>query len=116
MTNETTIEKLREMRLTAFAESLQEQLSDSSSQSLSFEERLGILVDVEWSSRKNNRLRRLIKSADFDQSHASISGIDYRPARKLNKSEILRLATGKYINDHHNIIMLYMVLSLPLLP
>ena len=87
MTNETTIEKLREMRLSAFAASLKEQMSDSSFQSLSFEERLGILVDVEWSSRKNNRLKRLIKSADFDQSHASIAGIDYRPARKLNKSK-----------------------------
>ena len=106
MTNETTIEKLREMRLTAFAASLKEQMSDSSFQSLSFEERLGLLVDVEWSSRKNNRLKRLIKSADFDQSHASIAGIDYRPARKLNKSEILRLATCKYIDDHHNIIIM----------
>ena len=62
MTNETTIEKLREMRLSAFAASLKEQMSDSSFQSLSFEERLGLLVDVEWSSRKNNRLKRLIKA------------------------------------------------------
>lgn len=106
MTNETTVEKLRDMRLTAFAESFQDQLRTPSISSLSFEERLGLLVDVEWTSRKNNRLRKLIRSADFDQSHASIAGIDYRPSRKLDKSEILRLATCKYIDEHHNVIIM----------
>jgi len=57
MTNETTIEKLREMQFTAFADAFRKQLKDNSSLSaLSFEERLGLLVDIEWTSRKNNRL------------------------------------------------------------
>ncbi|MHB8184379.1 MAG: IS21-like element helper ATPase IstB [Candidatus Desulforudaceae bacterium] len=106
MTNETTIEKLREMHRTAFAESFRDQLMDPSVSSLSFEERLGLLVDVEWASRKNNRLRRLIKSADFDQSQACIADIDYRPSRKLNKAEIQRLATCNYIMEKHNIIIM----------
>lgn len=106
MTNESTLDKLRDMRLTAFAESFRNQMKDSSISSLSFEERLGLLVDAEWTSRKNNRLRKLIKSADFDQSQATIADIDYRPSRKLNKSEILRLGTCTYIEEHHNIIIM----------
>ncbi len=60
MTNETTMDKLREMRLTALAEAFRSQLIDSSFSALSFEERLGLLVDIEWSSRKSHRLQRLL--------------------------------------------------------
>lgn len=56
------------LRLTALAEAFQNQLMDSSVSALAFEERLGLLVDIEWASRKNNRLRRLIKSANLDQN------------------------------------------------
>lgn len=106
MTNETTIEKLRQMRLPAFAETFRSQMMDQSLSSLSFEERLGLLVDAEWTSRKNNRLKKLIRGADFDQCHATIANIDYRPSRKLNQSELLRLGTCAYINEHHNIIIM----------
>lgn len=106
MTNETTIEKLRDMRLTALAESFRNQLMDPSISALSFEERLGLLVDIEWTSRKNNRLQRLIRSADFDQSQACIADIDYRPGRKLDKAEIQRLASCSYIMEKHNIIIM----------
>lgn len=106
MTNETTIEKLREMRLPAMADALKDQLSDPSMTALQFEERIGLLVDIEWSNRKNNRLRRLIKSANFDQNNASISDIDYRSSRKLNKVEIHRLAGCAYISEKHNIVIM----------
>ena len=100
------IEKLREMHFTAFADALHKQLKDTSMGDLNFEERLGILVDIEWTSRKNNRLRRLIRSANLDQSQACVADIDYRPARKLDKAEIQRLATCSYITNKHNIIIM----------
>lgn len=49
-----------------------------------FEDRFGMLVDIEYCSRKNNRLKRLIKNAEFDQPDASIVDIDYTSGRKLN--------------------------------
>jgi len=106
MINETTINKMCDMRLTAMAEALRRQLSDSSLSSLSFEERVGLLIDAEWTSRKNNRLKKLIKSAGFDQTHAAIAGIDYRPSRKLDQAQILRLAECTYIKDKHNLVIM----------
>jgi len=106
MINETTINKMCDMRLTVMAEALRRQMSDSSLSGLSFEERVGLLIDAEWTSRKNNRLKKLIKSAGFDQTHASIAGIDYRPSRKLDQGQILRLADSSYIKDKHNIVIM----------
>lgn len=105
MTNETTINKLIEMRLTTMADAYRTQLSDASMQSASFEDRLGLLVDIEYTTRKNNRKSRLIKNAVFDQPQASIHDINYTSGRKLNKSLIERLGTCEYIREKHNIIV-----------
>ena len=65
-----------------------------------------MLVDVEYSNRKNNRLKRLIRQAEFEQPDASIAAIDYHSGRKLNKALINRLATCEYITEYRNILLL----------
>ncbi|MGL5870671.1 IS21-like element helper ATPase IstB [Clostridium chrysemydis] len=106
MTNETTVTKLTEMKLCTMADAYREQLQDSAFSELSFEERLGILVDLEWSKRKNNKLTRLIRKAEFCLPEACIEDIEYHPDRKLDKAQITRLSTCNYISEHHNIVML----------
>jgi DNA replication protein DnaC len=71
-----------------------------------FEDRLGFLVDIEYISRKNNRLHRLIRKAAFDQPQASMADINYTSGRKLDKKLIERLSTCGYIKEAHNIIIL----------
>jgi len=106
MIKTSTINKLFEMRMSAMANALQIQLQDNSMHSFPFEDRIGMLVDIEYDNRKNNRLHRLIRNASFDQPSASIADINYRSGRKLNKSLIERLSTCEYITDKHNIIVL----------
>lgn len=106
MKNETTINKMRDIHLTAMAEAFHRQMTDSSISNLAFEERIGLLVDAEWISRKNNRLKKLIKGACLDQTHACIADINYRPSRKLDQAQILRLADCSYIKAKHNIIIM----------
>jgi DNA replication protein DnaC len=106
MTNENTIHKLVEMRLSTMAEKYLEQLKDPSYQELSFEDRFSIIVDLEWSKRRNNKLSRLIKKANLKFSQACVEDIEYHSDRKLNKSEITRLSTCNYIEEKHNIIIL----------
>ena len=72
---------------------------------MGFEERLGLLVDAEWHNRQNNKLQRFIRNAHFSVPSATIEGIEYLEDRKLDKSEILRLSTCKYIDDGHHIIL-----------
>ncbi|THE13178.1 AAA family ATPase [Bacillus timonensis] len=106
MTNDNTIVKLNEMRLSAMAETYINQLSNPDYQDLSFDDRFSLLVDIEYSKRKNNKLDRLIKTANFRYSNACVEDIEYLPDRKLDKSLILRLAECQYIQDCHNVMIL----------
>lgn len=73
MVNETTIQKLVSMKLSIMAEQFREQLQQPSFNNLPFEDRLGLLVDAEWSRRKNNHLEKLIRSANIMQIGSWIS-------------------------------------------
>jgi DNA replication protein DnaC len=105
MTNQSTIDKLIEMRMTSMADAFRIQMDDSSMKEVPFEDRFGMLVDVEYSNRKNNRLKRLIRQAEFEQPDASMAAIDYQSGRKLNKALISRLATCEYITEYRNIFI-----------
>ena len=105
MTNQTTINKLIEMRLTAMSDAFRNQLNDAKMVDVPFEDRFGMIVDIEYTSRKNNRLRRLIKNASFDQSDARIMDIDYTSGRRLNKQLISRLASCEYIAEYRNMFI-----------
>ena len=59
MTNQSTIDKLIEMRLTTMADAFRNQLDDPKFKEVPFEDRFGMLVDIEYSNRKNNRQKRL---------------------------------------------------------
>lgn len=105
MTNNSTNDKLIEMRLTAMADAFRLQLDDPKMKDIPFEERFGMLVDTEYSSRKNNRLKRLIRNAGLEQPEAYISDINYTSGRKLNKELIGRLATCEYIAEYRNLFI-----------
>jgi len=106
MLTESTVTKLREMKLSAMANAYKNQSTDHELSSLSFEDRVSLMVDAEWAARKSNRLTRLIRSADFSITGANIEDIDFRPSRKLDKSQIIRLGTCNYILESHNILIL----------
>ena len=105
MINEATINKLIEMHMTPMADAFRNQLNDTTMKEVPFEDRFGMMVDIEYTTRKNNRLRKLIKDAGMEQPDASIAAIDYQSGRKLNKSLITRLASGEYITEYRNIFI-----------
>ena len=106
MLNEQTEVKLAELKLSGMLESYREQMTNKEYQSMSFEDRFNLMVDLEHSRRKNNKLQRLIKSANFRNASASIEDIEYHPDRNLDKNLILKLASGTYLEEHHNIILM----------
>ena len=54
MTNESTINKLIEMRLTAMADAFRIRKDAPSMKEVPFDDRLGMLVDIEYSSQSLN--------------------------------------------------------------
>jgi len=105
MINNSTIDKLIEMRLTAMADAYRQQVTDPKMKDIDFEDRIGMMVDIEYTRRKNNRLYRLIKNAEFEQPDASIVDINYSSGRKINKDLVKRLATCEYIAEFRNIFI-----------
>ena len=106
MLDNSTVERLRAMKMNAFASELERQLEDSGSYSqLGFEERLGLLVDSEWNRRQSNKLNRYIRNAHFSAATATLEGIEYIEDRHLDKAKMLRFATCQYIDEGRHIIL-----------
>lgn len=80
MLHHNTVSKRQEMKLGTMAASFQKQLADNSTSELSFEDRFGLLVDAEWTARKNSRLERLIRKADFAFPNACLEDVEYHAA------------------------------------
>lgn len=106
MTNQTTIDKLHAMRLGAMANAFESQLAEKNLfEGLSFEDRLGMLVDREWDKRNSTKLQKLIRTADFRYPNASMEDIEYFPDRKLDKSLMLRLSTCRFVHEGRHVIL-----------
>ena len=105
MANETTINKLYEMRLSPFARAYRDQEDDIFYASMGFDERLSLLVDAEWDSRRINKRTKLLRSANLSARDANIIDIRYDADRKLNKAKIEELASCKWIRDGLNVII-----------
>lgn len=102
MLDNPTVEKLREMKLKTMAQMLKD--PDPSLEDLSFEERLGIMVEKEWMSRKNSRIKRLLYGASLGMN-ACIEDIDYTADRKIDKKTIQILSTCSFIVQKLNLIV-----------
>lgn len=96
---------LRAMKMTAMAAELERQAGDAAYRELSTEERFSLIVNAEWNRRQTNRINRLINAAHFAQPGATIEGVEYFEDRKLDKAQLLRLSTCKYIESGHHVIL-----------
>lgn len=105
MLNEPTMDKLLGLKLTAFATAWGEQQKNPEAAKLSFDERLGLLVDAEWLHRENARMDRSLREAKLRISTACVEDIDFTAKREIDKSVIRQLATGRWVQEHHSIVI-----------
>lgn len=99
-----TLDKLEAIGLTAMATALREQLEQSHYLELSFEDRLGLLVDREVNWRENRRLATRLKAAKL-RHPASVEDIDFRAPRGLDRAVVLNLAQATWVTAHHNLLV-----------
>lgn len=104
MLTHPTLEKLHALRLSGMAQAYAQQLAMPDIETLSTEERLGLLVDCELTARDSRRLATRLGRAKLRHA-AVIEDIDYRHARGLDKSVITRLATCQWVREHHNVLI-----------
>jgi len=102
---EPTLTKLHRMKLSGMIEALTEQNQSSLYSGLSFEERLGLIIDREMTARENRRLAKLLKGAKLRHSHACPEEIDFRAPRGLSRKVILSLMQNGWIREKQNVII-----------
>jgi DNA replication protein DnaC len=104
MLNEQTFDKLYAMKLIGMAEGFKEQLEQPSCHDLSFNERLGMLVDRQWTWKENNRLKGFLQKAKL-KLQACVEDIDYKTPRGIEKSVIMNLISCDWIRRHQNVLI-----------
>jgi DNA replication protein DnaC len=106
MLNQPMIEKLLTMRLHGMVEALKAQEQDRAVNELSFQERLALMIDQQWSWRENQALARRLKAAKL-RGPACVEDIDYRAARGLDKTVLRALAKDSaWVRNHENIFVI----------
>jgi DNA replication protein DnaC len=104
MLTHPTLEKLKALKFIGMLKALTEQLQMPDIQELSFEERLGLLVDREMTERENHRLQTRLRKARLRQS-ACLEDIDYRHPRALDKALMASLSSCKWVAEHLNVLI-----------
>jgi DNA replication protein DnaC len=105
MLTDPTLDRLRQLRLDAFAATWQAQQQDPALTALAFDERLALLVEAESLAREHKRLQVALKEAKLRLSQACIEGIDYPARRELDKALVRQLATCRWVHEHHNVVV-----------
>jgi DNA replication protein DnaC len=98
------LENLRALRLSTMANTLEEQMNMPDAGTLTFEERLGLMVDRELIERGNRRLETRLRRARL-RVQACMEDIDYRSSRKLDRSLMKSLACCNWIDQHQSVLV-----------
>lgn len=104
MLTHPTIDMLQAMRLSGMARAFEEQLRIPDVSTMSFEDRLGLLVEREATERRNRRLVSRLRTAKLRVS-ACLENIDLRRPRGLDRALLLELGSCRFISAHANVVI-----------
>ena len=104
MSNNHTMEKMKEMRFMGMQRAFETILQTGRNNDLTGDELVSYLVEAEWTERMNRKTERLIKSARFRYT-AQIENVNYSSPRNIDKNILLRLADCLFIEKGENIII-----------
>ena len=104
MNTQSTIEKMKQLKLFGMSEIYHRSLTEHLFTSHTTDELLALLVDTEWDRRENRKIENLHKSAGF-KFHAEASNMDYTTQRNLDKTVFERLLTLQFIKQRENLII-----------
>lgn len=102
--NQPTLDKLHALKLKPMAEAFQVQLDHPNLAAMPFEERFALLVDVQYSASQTAALEHRLRRANMRQS-ASMENLDLRTPRGLDRTTMQGLASGQWIRQNVNILL-----------
>jgi len=104
MLDQVTLDKMHRMKLFGMAEAMSRPSRGSDHGDLSFEDRLGLLVDAEWEVRESRKLTNRLRQARL-RYPASLEDVNYAPRRNLDKKAVLALGTCEWIREKQNVVI-----------
>src|SRR3954449_7558759 len=104
MLTHPTHERLITLGLTGMAKAFEEQRRSPDLDALSFEERVGLLVDREAAERDTKRLTTRLKFAALRQS-ACVEDVDLRTPRGIDRAVFAKLVGGDWIDRNENLLV-----------
>jgi len=99
------LDKLQILRFFGMLSALEEQMKMPDIEKLCFDERFGLLIDREMIDRQNRRFKTRLRKAKLRQN-ACLEDIDFRHPRGLDKSLMLQLASGQWIKEANNLLII----------
>lgn len=105
MLDSQTQEKMKAMRLLGMAEAYQEQKESAMYANMSFEERIGILIDREHTRRENTRYNTALTRAKLKYRGAVLEDVDYSSDRGIKRDLIEGLRDSEWIKNNLNIVV-----------
>lgn len=104
MLKHPTIEKLTSLGLTGMIRALELQGQLQDVDTISFEDRLALLIDAEFSERDTSQFSKRLKAAKLRDT-ACVEDIDFKPSRGIDKRLIAQLSEGLWIKEHRNVLI-----------
>jgi len=104
MLTEQTLDKMNAMKLSGMADALKQQLGAGDIARLSFEDRLGLLIDSEWTAREQRKLTKRLHSAKLRYA-ASLEDVDFKHPRGLDRQQVLSLGSCSFVEHRHNLLI-----------
>jgi DNA replication protein DnaC len=104
MLNEQTKSKLYAMKLNGMAIAYEEQCRQPRTAELAFDERLGLLVDRQWTWREDRALKTRLQHAKF-KLPACVEDLDFQAGCGLKRSQVEQLASSQWVGYHQSVIV-----------
>lgn len=99
-----TLERLAALGLAGMAKAFDDQQRQPDVSALTFDERLGLMIDREVTERENRRLVTRLKFASLRQA-AVVEDIDLRTPRGIDRAFFAKLVDGGWINRKQNLLI-----------
>lgn len=104
MLTQATVDKMHQMKMTSLAEAFERQIRSPEFASLSFEERVGMMIDAESDARDQRKLTRRLQWARL-RHQASLEDVNWQHPRGLDRQVVLSLSRCGWIRDHQNLLI-----------
>ncbi|MBF0493493.1 MAG: ATP-binding protein [Deltaproteobacteria bacterium] len=99
-----TKEKMTQMKLYGMGEAFERITGQAMEQKLAYSDYAGLLIEEEWISRENRKLKSRLKKATLKQE-VCLEDLDYPSKRELEKPFMEELSSCRFIDQHKNVLI-----------